>query len=122
MIGTIGVRGLRVTCVIGVHADERRTRQDVFCDIELDVDFSAAADTDDVANTVDYDTLSQAMMDLADEGEFRLIETYAESAARQILDEFGALRVLVEIRKPSAVVGADFAMVRVERFSKPTQR
>ena len=117
MIGTIGVSGLRVTCVIGVHADERRTRQDIFLDLELDIDFERAAGSDEVKDTVDYDQLSQAMIDLATEGEFRLIETYAERAANYLLERFAAKRALVQVKKPGAVVGADHALVRVERFS-----
>ncbi len=116
MIGTIGVCGLRVTCVIGVHADERRTRQDIFVDLELDVDFEPATQSDDVRDTVDYDQLSEALIELATSGEFRLIETYAERAAALLLTDFGAQRALIQVRKPGAVVGADHALVRVERF------
>ena len=43
--------------IIGVHDFEKHAPQDLFIDIALDVDVNKALDSDDLADTVDYDGL-----------------------------------------------------------------
>ncbi len=119
MMGTIGLKGLRIACVIGVHAEERRIQQELLCDLELDIDFAAASQSDDVGDTLDYDLLADAITKLATEGEFRLIETYAEQAAALLIEDFAVSRARVTVRKPNAVAQADHAWVSVERHGTP---
>jgi hypothetical protein len=42
MIGTTGLKGLQIDCIVGIHEHERRTPQTVSIDIEMDYDFEAA--------------------------------------------------------------------------------
>ena len=44
MIGTTGLQGLRVECIVGIHPHEREARQSVILDIELDYDFARGGD------------------------------------------------------------------------------
>ena len=117
MIGTTGVRDLRVDCIVGVYDYERLARQTVFVDVELDYDFAAAAASDAIADAVDYDGVVAVITDLAERRAFQLIETMAEESAAMLLARLPQVRrVRVEIRKPAAVPSASCSFVRVERI------
>ncbi len=116
MIGTTGLHGLRIDCIVGIHPHERETRQAVNVDIELDYDFATAASADAIAGAVDYTGVASEVTALAERREFQLIETMAEESAALLFARFPqARRVRIEIRKPAAVPAATSAFVRVER-------
>jgi dihydroneopterin aldolase len=116
MIGTTGLQGLRVECIVGIHPHERETPQPVLLDIELDYDFAAAAAAEAIGDAVDYTRAASLVTELAERRGFQLIETMAEEMASALLAQFPQVRrVLLEIRKPAAVAAATCAFVRVER-------
>jgi 7,8-dihydroneopterin aldolase/epimerase/oxygenase len=116
MIGTTGLQGLRVECIVGIHPHEREATQSVMLDIEMDYDFAAAAAADTIDEAVDYAGAARLVTELAVGRGFQLIETMAEETAAMLLARFPTVRrVRVEIRKPAAVPAAACAFVRVER-------
>jgi dihydroneopterin aldolase len=116
MVGTAGLKALRVECILGIYEHERRQKQTVLVDVEVDYDFAAAAASDAIADAVDYDGIATAVAELADRRKFRLIETLAEETAGMLLARLSAVRtVRLEVRKPAAVPAADCSFVRVER-------
>ena len=116
MIGTTGLRGLRVECIVGIHQHERETRQSVILDIEMDYDFAAASASEAIGDAVDYAGVASQVTELAERRGFQLIETMAEETAALVLARFPQVRrVRLEIRKPAAVPAAACAFVRVER-------
>jgi dihydroneopterin aldolase len=116
VIGTIGLRDLRINCIVGIYDHERAGDQELILDVEVDRDFAAAAASDHVSDTLDYDDIARALTDLARERQYQLIETFAEEAAALLLDTYPSVsRVMIEIRKPAAVKAAACSLVRVER-------
>jgi len=116
MMGTTGLKGLRVDCIVGIYEHERQKTQSILVDVELDYDFAAAARSDAIRDAVDYDQVAAAIADLAARRGFRLIETMAEETAAMLLVRLPDVRtVRVEIRKPDAVPAALCSFVRVER-------
>lgn len=116
MIGTTGLRQLRVDCIVGIYPHEREHTQAVLLDIELDYDFAGAAASDAIPDAVDYDDVAASVTALLQTRRFQLIETMAEASAAMLLERVRAVRaVRIEIRKPAAVPAADYSFVRVER-------
>ena len=116
MIGTTGLQGLRVDCIVGIYQHEREARQSVVFDIELDYDFSAAAASDAIGDALDYDGVANGVTELVQRRGFQLIETMAEETVTMLLARFPQVRsVRLEIRKPAAVPAAACSFVRVER-------
>ncbi len=116
MIGTTGLKNLRVDCIVGIYAHERAATQPVFIDVELDYDFAVPAASDAIADAVDYDGVARGLTDLLDRRRFQLIETMAEESAAMLLalaPQVTAVRL--EIRKPEAVPAAAGSFVRLER-------
>lgn len=116
MLGTIGLRRLRITCVIGTGERERRHPQQLELDLEVDLDLSKAVVSDDLPDTLDYQLLAERLQRLSERGQFFLIEAFAAAAAGVLLDTWKAvLGVRIEVRKPGAVEAADHAFCRLER-------
>jgi dihydroneopterin aldolase len=116
MIGTAGLKGLRVECVVGIYEQERARTQPVTMDIELDYDFGAAAASDSIQDAVDYDVVARGIAELLQRRKFQLIETMAEESARMIFAQLAPVQaVRLEIRKPEAVPAAECSFVRLER-------
>ena len=116
MIGTTGLKGLQIDCIIGIYEHERTKTQPLIVDVELDYDFAAAALSDAIGDAVDYDLVAAGIACLARERGFKLIETMAEEAAAMLLRSLVQVRrVRLEIRKPAAVPAAACSFVRVER-------
>ena len=115
-MGTLFVRSLPVECVIGVHAFERASRQQLLISLTLEMDFSRAAATDDVEHALDYVLLTERVSTFAAAGEFALIETLAERLADELFrPPIDALEV--EVTKPAALASTREVGVRVTRGS-----
>ena len=107
-------RNLDLQCIIGAEDWERRMPQRVIVDIELRGDFSAA-DSDDLADVVDYRTACIKAAEVAAASEYRLVETLADRIARANLAVHpGITSAIVAVHKPLALAGFGRANVTVE--------
>ncbi len=115
MSDTIFIDDLLVRCIIGIHDWERKARQDVLINVELDVDTSPAGASDDFADAVDYRDLAKRIIEMAEASGYQLVEALAEEIARLCLvdDRVEAARVRVE--KPGAIRFARSVGVTIER-------
>ena len=59
----IRIRSLELDVFLGVYAEEQAAPRRAVANIELALDLSRAAVTDDLADTVDYDALARAVRD-----------------------------------------------------------
>ena len=111
----IFLRGLEVECIIGFIEWERRIRQTVVIDIELPVDCARAAQSDDVADTLDYKKVAKRVIAFVATSQFKLVETLAQRLAMVVLGEFGLEWVRLSINKPGAIRGSRDVGVAIER-------
>ena len=111
----IFLRGLEVECIIGFIEWERRIRQTVVIDVELPVDCARAAQSDDVADTLDYKKVAKRVIAFVESSEFKLVETLAQRLAMLVLGEFGLEWVRLSINKPGAIRGSRDVGVAIER-------
>lgn len=111
----IFLHGLAVECIIGFIEWERRIKQTVVLDVEMPVDCARAAQTDDVANTLDYKKVAKRLIAFVSESEVHLVETLAHRTALLILEEFGVEWVRLSINKPGAIRGSKDVGVAVFR-------
>ena len=93
----IVIRGLQLSCRIGVPAEERAEPQDLRVHLILDV--APFPKEDLIDRTVDYKAVSDDVRELAGKGERQLIETLAQEIASLILDRYSVQSVRVELEK-----------------------
>lgn len=109
------IEDLRIETVIGIYDWERRIRQVVALDIEMQFDNTRPAATDCIEDTLDYKAVSKRLIAFVEASEFQLVETLAERCAAIILDEFDVQHVRLRLAKPGAVRGSKAVGVQIER-------
>jgi dihydroneopterin aldolase len=109
----ISLRGISAQGHHGVFDFERERGQRFVVDVVCSVDLGAAASSDDLQDTLDYGSLSKAVV--ADiEGEpLNLIEALAGRIADTCLASPRVQTVEVTVHKPEAPINADVADVAV---------
>jgi dihydroneopterin aldolase len=106
---------LRVEAIIGFWEWERRVKQIVSIDLEVATDAKAAARVDAVEGALNYERLSQRVLEFVGGSEFKLVETLAEAIAEIAVKEFKAPWVKVSVAKPGAIPRARDVGVVIER-------
>ncbi len=114
----IELRGLRVVGTCGALPEERERPQPLELDLDVEVDLSKAGASDDLAHTVDYGRLCDAVIQVVAEGRPRLLEHLASVVADAVLATDGRIgAVVVSLRKLRPPVPYDLASsgVRIRR-------
>lgn len=111
----IFIRDLRIDTVVGIYEWERRIRQTIVLDIEMKTDIGAAANSDDIKDTLNYKAVAKRLIEFVRASEFQLVETLAEECARIIRDEFAVSWLRLTLNKQGAVRGARDVGVIIER-------
>jgi dihydroneopterin aldolase len=99
MNSKISIVDLEVFFRVGVPDTERASAQRLQLSVELEFDFSAAARSNDIADTIDYHAVSQRLLNFGDGRSWKLIEKLATDIANTILIEFKPAAVTVEVKK-----------------------
>ncbi|MGA2853435.1 MAG: dihydroneopterin aldolase [Verrucomicrobiota bacterium] len=95
----ISIVDLEVFYRVGVPEAERAQPQRLLLTVEMESDFSKAAKTDSIADTIDYFAVSQLLLKFGDGKSWKLIEKLAADIADAILSEFKPQSVTVEVKK-----------------------
>jgi 7,8-dihydroneopterin aldolase/epimerase/oxygenase len=124
MSDIIRLTGLRVRGRHGVYDFERAQGQDFVVDVVLEVDLSAAAGSDDVADTVHYGELAERLVALVGGEPVNLIETLADRLAGACLADRRVAAATVTVHKPQAPIPHEFSDVSVtlRRSARPPER
>ena len=111
------LRGIAFDAVLGCRPDERDAPRPVRVDLSVRLDIAEAAATDDLSRTVDSEALEALVLDAA-RGNFRLVETLAQTIADRALALPRVQAVRVAVEKPGALPHTRAVAVELER-SKP---
>jgi D-erythro-7,8-dihydroneopterin triphosphate epimerase len=106
---------LAVRCIIGVYPEERREKQDLIVNVEMQADLRDAGRSDDIADTIDYKSIKKQVLALIEESDFELIEALADRIAGLILQDSRIEQTTVRIDKPGALRFAQASAVEITR-------
>ena len=95
----IHIHDLEVSYHVGVPDEERAKPQRLLLDIQLHLDFRAAAATDDLTKTINYFAVTQQLLKFGEGRQWKLIEKLAEDIASAILTTYRPQKVRVEVKK-----------------------
>ena len=109
------ITGLRASAVIGIYDWEREIRQNLRLDLEMQTDVRRAAASEDIADALDYEKISNRVRDFVEQSEFLLVETLAEQLAGLLIAEFNVPWLRLSVHKPGAIEFADDVGVVIER-------
>ena len=111
----IFLSGLTVDCIVGIWDWERKVRQKIVLDLEMEADVRRAAATDSIEDTLDYKKVSKRLLAYVGESQFQLVETLAERVAEIVVTGLGVPWVRVWLTKQGAIRGARVVGILIER-------
>ena len=109
------IKDLLVRGIIGVNDWEREKPQDILINIAISADLSAAGESDDISDSVNYKTIAKKAQAKAETAQRLTVEALAADIAKLCLEEPSVIKVRVKIEKPNAVRFARSVGVEVER-------
>jgi len=115
----IELRGLQVMGTHGVLPEEQQRRQPFGIDVDITADLRAAGRSDDLADTINYGEVAEAVASEVEGAHADLLEHLAERIAQRVLAMAGsrATSVTVTLRKlrPPIPVHSSSVAVRITR-------
>lgn len=119
LLDRIQITDLVISGIIGINPDERVNKQDIRVNATLWVDTRAAAASDDIADAVNYRTITKSIIRHIEAGEPLLVERLVSEIADICLADQRVQQVEVTVEKPGALrharsVGITITRSRVE--------
>jgi dihydroneopterin aldolase len=109
----VEIRGLRVYAHHGVRDFERERGQPFVIDVWLRCESSAAGQSDDLADAVNYSAVCDRVAELSTGGPYELLERLATVIADDLAERYPVSGVRVRVAKPHAPVKHDVSEVAV---------
>jgi FolB domain-containing protein len=109
------IKDLLVRGIIGVNDWERKRAQDILINVILFNDTRRAAETDHIADCVNYSTMSKRLQAHAETAERLTVEALANDLAKICLEDQAVQKVILRVEKPGAVRFAKSVGVEIER-------
>lgn len=99
----IRLEGLCLEASIGIYPHELAARQPLEVDLQLTIDGTLAARSDDIRHTVDYDQVVEALEELLAGRHFNLLEHLSQAMLDLLGERFPIKRAEITLAKPLAV-------------------
>lgn len=103
----IRIKNLRLRTYIGINEDEIANKQDVVVNARIEYSAMAAANTDDMANALNYRTITKQIIALVENNRFALLEKLTADVLALASEHPSVSFAEVEIDKPHALRFAD---------------
>ena len=112
-MGVITIKNIVCYSHHGCMDEEARIGQQYLVDVELKVDFSAAADEDDLSKTIDYCDINRIVQEEMSVRS-KLIEHVGQRILNRFKNELSAMEsATVEIKKPNPPINGNVEYVSV---------
>ena len=112
------IKEARFPCNIGVSQKERKKKQEIIIDVELFSNIKKASKTDNIRYAVNYSKVYDLIKNIVGREKYKLVEAIAENVAKEILNKFSVEKVLVRVKKPTALANKNVKYAAVEIIRK----
>ena len=101
----IRVKDLSLRTLIGFKPHEKKYKQDVIIQIEVEVDTSAVENNDDykAEGFYDYRSMTKSIIKMVEESHYDLLESLTSRVLEDIMSNKLVIKARVEIEKPHAL-------------------
>jgi len=109
------INDLLVRGIVGLNDWEREKKQDILINLTVFVDTRAAGESDEVGDSLNYRTLTKAIISYVEGSAHYLVESLAAAIAKIAILDFGAEGIQVRVEKVGALRFARSVGVEIER-------
>lgn len=99
----IRITDLSLETIIGVFDWERKEKQKVVINVEIDFNAAKAIKSDRVQDTVDYKTITKKIIRHIEASKYFLLEKMTESVLKIVMEDPRVKKAKVRIDKPGAL-------------------
>lgn len=103
----IKIENLRLRTIVGIYDWEKKEKQDLIINVELEFDGAKAAESDCIEDTVDYKEINKKIIKFVEDGNFNLLEKVAGGISKIVFENDNIMKATVKIDKPGALRFAD---------------
>ena len=115
-MNTISIIDLEISCIIGIHPNERVKEQTLLLDIYLNIDFGESNIADDINETIDYTKIADMATQLGISKKYNLIESFCRDLNNLFLETFQVIKkTRISVKKPNAIPKAKYATFTMEK-------
>ncbi|MDP2654587.1 MAG: dihydroneopterin aldolase [Candidatus Omnitrophota bacterium] len=118
-MATIHITDLSLRTVIGTNDWERKNKQDVIINIAIEYDAKAAAQSDDLKDTVDYKAITKKVITEVESSQYELLEKLVDRVLGIVTEDRRVQTATVRIDKPQALRFAKSVSVEMSRKREP---
>ena len=104
--------------MIGVWKWEKAITQKLIIDLDLATDITKSANSDNLADTLNYKSIADRVVEFAKDNQFELIETLIEKIAQVILAEFDVPWLRIKLDKGGVVKNVKHVGIVIERGTR----
>jgi len=115
MSDQIIIKDLLLRTIIGINDDERNNPQDVVINLTLFTNTRPAGKSDDIADAVNYRTITKQVIAMVENSRFYLVEKMAAEVANICLENSRVEKVRVSVEKPGALRFTRSVGITIER-------
>lgn len=113
MIVKIGLKDLKVECIIGCNPEERIKKQMLSIDFEMEL--PSIVEVDALESTVDYGKISEHIEEFSQKNQFFLLEAFSQALLDSIFRTYPRIeRIALSVRKPNAIQSCAYAYVTID--------
>ena len=99
----ISVKNLRVSSILGVYEEERRTERDIIINVRVEYDASAALKSDALEDALDYKLIRDRIVNFVTGTQFKLLEKLADGILQVLAEDERVRKIHLEVDKPHAL-------------------
>jgi len=107
----IKIENLKLRTIVGIYEWEKKTKQDIVINVEMEFDGAKAIETDNIEDTVDYKNITKKIIVMVEESQFNLIERIAGEAMKIVMENVKVEKASVRVDKPGALRFTDSVSV-----------
>jgi dihydroneopterin aldolase len=108
------IKGLHCSIRLGVKKEEQEVRRNCELDITLFFDLSEAGKTDDLDRTINYSKVIDLVLELSQQVQYKLLESFAYRLFEEIFQRTAARRIHLRVKKMNPPIEGRFQYVGVE--------
>ncbi|MDP8264290.1 MAG: dihydroneopterin aldolase [Candidatus Aceula lacicola] len=111
----ITINQIHLSIIIGTKHYEREEAQDIAVDLSFIYNSSKAQESDDLSNTVNYETIAQEIKEKTEKTKFFLIEKLANFILDIVMANNAIEKTTVIICKPNAIKDSKSVSIKLTR-------
>jgi len=111
----IKIKNLKLKTILGIYAWEKNVDREIIINAEIETDSLRALESDDISDTIDYDSIITKIKNLLADHQFKLIEKMAQEVMKKIMEDLSITRCKLEIDKVGVFDFVDSFSVTIEQ-------